>query len=354
MTETLHRRSAGYYAGGDPFGSAGDFVTAPEISQMFGELLGLWLVLTWQQAGRPAPASLVELGPGRGTLMTDMLRAMSIAPDTATAFDIHLVEINPDLRALQAIALADVAPQWHDDISTLPDGPWFVVANEFFDSLPIHQIVMTDGAWRESLVVADVAGTGLAWGLDRVSSPLAALLPPRTRAIRCEGAVAEVCPTAVTLTTAITERITASGGAMILIDYGDLRDGAGYTLQAVRAHQRVDPLATPGLADLSSHVDFSALLQAARSTGARASGPVGQGRFLARLGIHDRARMLARQAAPSATQAIDAALCRLIAPAEMGTLFKVIAITVPTVPVPAGFEETAEDAEGSREGVQEL
>ena len=353
MAEALHHRGQGYYAAGDPLGTAGDFVTAPEISQMFGELLGSWMVAGGLGAegldagglgsgtprvGASEPSCLVELGPGRGTLMADMVRVISTVAPIQDILQVHLVESNPSLRAAQAHALPTIEAVWHDDLSTLPDQPWFLIANEFFDALPIHQLIWSEGAWRECLVVTDPAGTGLAWGMDRASSPLAALLPSETREKAREGAIAELCPAATAMVTAIAEHIVTHGGAALLIDYGGERDAAGRSLQAVRDHRPADPLGDPGRADLSSHVDFSEMRRAARTGGAKFHGPVDQGNFLTALGINQRATGLRRNATPAQRRDIENAVHRLIDPKEMGTLFKVAAIMRPEAPTPAGFE----------------
>ena len=337
MTEASYRAGTGYYAAGDPLGQSGDFVTAPEISQMFGELLGAWVVAVWIDAGRPEPACLVELGPGRGTMMADMLRAMAGACDVRKVFRIHLVETNHDLRQCQAGRLAAFSPCWHDDVTTLPDAAWFIVANEFFDSLPIRQLVRTGDGWHETLVGARADGCGLAWALDGRPSPLAALLPGPVAADAGEGSVAEICPAAITLVSFVADRIAERGGAMIIVDYGDAREGLGCTVQAVSRHRRVDPLAAPGKSDLSSHVDFSALLRAADAAGACGVGPVEQGTFLLRLGIRQRAATLSSEATERQRAAIADALHRLVARSEMGRLFKAIAVTSRTGSVPAGF-----------------
>lgn len=342
MAEALHKRDGGYYAAGDPFGAGGDFVTAPEISQMFGELIGLWTISTWIGAGAPEPACLVELGPGRGALMADMLRAIGGVVAPGEVFQIHLVETNPSLRALQAERLAPHQPVWHDDISSLPDLPWFLVANEFLDALPIRQLRWTDGAWRECLVVADEAGRELAWGVERAASTLSNLLPPDLRDDAEEGAMAELTLAGNAIAGDIARHIAEHGGAALFVDYGSERGARGSSLQAVRDHRRVDPLSEPGLADLSSHVDFTQIRAIGEANGATMLGPVDQGRFLFELGIQERATALKGGASPAQRRDIDAAMRRLIAPSEMGTLFKVAALLPPGAEHPPGF--------GSRDG----
>ena len=337
MAEALHHQSGGYYADGDPFGAAGDFITAPEISQMFGELLGLWTLSAWIANGAPEPACLVELGPGRGTLMADMVRSIGGVVDVSEVFQIHMVETNPSLRRIQADTLAPLKPVWHNDVSSLPEQPWFLVANEFLDALPMHQLRWTEGAWRECLVVPDAAGTGLAWGVERSESPLAALLPAQTRQSPIDGAMAELSLAANAIVTGIAHHVVRHGGAALIIDYGSERFGAGDSLQAVRHHQPVEVLRDPGLADLSSHVDFSQIREACRAAGADFAGPVEQGRFLIDLGIEERAGALSRGATLGQRRDIESALRRLIGSAEMGTLFKVAGLLPPGTPDLAGF-----------------
>lgn len=337
MAEALHDRTHGYYASGDPLGRAGDFVTAPEISQMFGELIGMWTVSAWIADGAPEGACLVELGPGRGTLMADMLRAMSGVGDIDRAFEVHLVETNPALRRLQARALEPVRPVWHDDLSTLPARPWFVVANEFLDALPIRQLMRRDGVWREILVTARKDGGGLGWALERAPSPLAAGLPEDLAQGGEEGMVAELCPAAEAVAATIADQVSTHGGAALLIDYGSERNARGASLQAVRDHRKVDILEAPGETDLSSHVDFARLRAAALAAGAECQGPVEQGRFLVELGIEQRADALSRRGDTRQRNDIMTAVQRLIGPEEMGTLFKVFAVVPPDTPPLAGF-----------------
>ena len=301
--------NAHYYATRDPFGAAGDFVTAPEVSQMFGELLGLWCVAVWRAMGRPAPLRLVELGPGRGTLMADALRAARLAPDFLAAADLHLVETSPVLRAAQRRALPR-ARHW-DSFAEVPAGPLLLLANEFFDALPIRQFVRVDGHWRERLVGLD--GERFAFSAD--------------------GEVSEASPAREAAMAEIALRLRAHGGAALIIDYGHARSAPGETLQAVRAHRFQPPLEDPGEADLTAHVDFERLARAAAVEGAAARGPATQGDFLRALGIEARAAALR----PSGGAAVDAALQRLTGADAMGSLFKAMAVTHPALPVPPGF-----------------
>ncbi|MFQ5348502.1 MAG: class I SAM-dependent methyltransferase [Rhodothalassiaceae bacterium] len=331
MAEVLQHPVHGYYRKGDPLGTRGDFVTAPEISQMFGELIGLWLADRWDAMGRPAPVHLVELGPGRGSLMADARRAMAVVPGLKQALRLHLVESNASLRALQARQLD---AHWHDRVETLPDGPLLLVANEFFDALPIRQFARQDGEWHERLVtVAD----GRLTFTTGAAGPDVALIAPALGAV-ADGAIVEVCPEGVALMTDIARRVATHGGAALVIDYGYTRHAPGDSLQAVRRHQPVDVFHRPGECDLTAHVNFAALAAAAHAAGAATAGPVTQGDFLAALGIRVRAAMLARRANPRQRRDIDAALRRLVAPDMMGHLFKVLAVTGNEGPV-AGIGE---------------
>ncbi|WP_083672007.1 class I SAM-dependent methyltransferase [Sphingomonas montana] len=307
-----------YYATRDPLGTSGDFTTAPEISQMFGELAGLWLADLWDRTGRP-PAAYVELGPGRGTLAVDALRAMRTA---GLVPFVHLVETSPALRAAQAERLPGA--HWHTDVTTLPaDCALLVVANEFFDALPITQAIRTVDGWRERVVIDNDGEFAFAIG-DPVAGPKNAP----------DAAIVENRPVAGAILSALAPRIACQGGSLLTIDYGYPGPAFGDTLQAVRAHRFVDPLVTPGDTDLTAHVDFTALAAAAAPL--VASGPVDQGEWLLRLGIATRAAALAR-ATPDQGETIAAAYRRLTAPDAMGHLFKVLALTAPSWPEPAGL-----------------
>jgi SAM-dependent MidA family methyltransferase len=325
MGEALAHPEHGYYRSRDPLGVAGDFTTAPEISQMFGELIGLWCAVLWQSMGSPAQVVLAELGPGRGTLMADLLRAAAMVPDFRRAVSVHLVETSLPLRAKQAERLAGVGAVWHDDISTLPPGPLLLVANEFFDALPVHQWIRRSDGWHERMIDAD--GDALVF----VDGPLAhGLVAP----VATEGAIFETNPDARAIAGRIGQRLTASGGAALLIDYGHPTSALGDTVQAVRHHAYAPVLESPGEADLTAHVDFQALSQAARP--AKCFGPVTQGGFLRALGIELRCERLARSS-PDKAGEIAAACRRLIDASEMGTLFKALAMTQPMLPAPPGF-----------------
>ena len=338
MAEALAHPQGGYYATRDPLGAAGDFITAPEVSQMFGELLGLWCADTWAAQGSPAPLRLVELGPGRGTLMADALRAAKVAPGFLDAVDVHLVEISPALREKQHAALAAYAPSWHNDLQSLPGGPALFLANEFFDALPIRQFRKEAGAWREILVGLEADGAGLVFVLGEPLPASAAPVPRRLRDAP-EGAVAEMSPVAEAMMDELARRIAAEGVAALVIDYGNALPAGAPSLQALRRHQRHEVLDDPGSADLTAHVDFHALAEVARRAGAQPHGPVGQGEFLKSLGIETRAQTLKRTAGPRQQQDIDSALHRLTDAGQMGTLFKVMAVAPADAPMPAGFAE---------------
>jgi NADH dehydrogenase [ubiquinone] 1 alpha subcomplex assembly factor 7 len=337
MEAALTHPQHGYYATRDPLGAHGDFVTAPEVSQIFGELIGLWCADNWARMGRPDPVILVELGPGRGTLMADMLRALRVAPEFRRALRLHLIEISPVLRARQAAALAAAAPRWHDSVATLPDGPLILVANEFLDALPIRQFVRAGDGWHERRVALGDNGA-LTFGLDAAPDRAAAAMPPALRSA-APGSLCEIRPAAQALAALLGARLAAEGGVALFIDYGHFPSACGDTLQAVRSHRRHDLLADPGGADLTAHVDFAAFANAATAAGARAWGPVRQGAFLGAIGLAERAGALLRRATPAQAEAIAAACRRLIEPEEMGTLFKALALAHPALPAPAGFAE---------------
>jgi SAM-dependent MidA family methyltransferase len=328
MTLCLGHPDHGYYATRDPLGETGDFVTAPEISQMFGELIGAWAAQVWADQGRPDPFLLAELGPGRGTMMRDALRAAAVQPGFRDAARLRLVETSPALRARQAEALAGCGAEWVADAGDLPEGPMIMLANEFFDALPVRQFQRADVLWRERMVAHAGERLVLAWGPARPDLVLDARFPGMR-----DGAVVEVCAAGEVVAAELGARIARSGGAALVIDYGAW-DGTGDTLQAVAGHVRADPLSAPGAADLSAHVRFRALAEAAG--GARAHGPVPQGVFLERLGITARARVLAR-GAPEAAAAVAAEHRRLTHPDDMGNLFQVLALTAPDAPTPPGF-----------------
>jgi NADH dehydrogenase [ubiquinone] 1 alpha subcomplex assembly factor 7 len=340
MAEALSHPRHGYYAGAaarDPLGAAGDYVTAPEISQMFGELIGLWCAELWRRMGGPVPVRLVELGPGRGTLMADALRAAAGVGDFRAALEVHLVETSPTLRALQERRFAGAGVTWHASLAEVPEGPMLLVANELFDALPVHQFVATEAGWRERLV--GLTDDGERFALRCAPGPTPALtILERLGVAPAPGTVAEICPAAITLAREIAARLAGRGGAALIIDYGRLGP-CGASVQAVRGHRRHDPLADPGEADLSAHVDFAALARSAREAGAAVYGPVPQGAFLCALGIETRAAMLKRRASARQAAEIDRALARLTEAERMGALFKALAIADPALGAPVGFDE---------------
>ena len=309
----------GYYTTRDPLGAAGDFTTAPEISQMFGELLGLWAAEVWSSMGRPTVFRLIEIGPGRGTLMADALRAARLLPAFGKAADLHLVETSRPLCAAQARALAGspAAPTWHDAIATVPEGPAIVIANELMDALPIRQFVRSQVGWHERLVGLDPDG--------RLAFGLAAEPDRRVHADGALGDVLEIGDAACALVGQIGTRLARDGGAALIIDYGYSGGGHRDTLQAVRAHAYTDPLDAPGEADLTAHVDFDALARVAEHAGVTVHGPASQGDFLRALGIEARAMRLAA-ASPASAAAIATALARLTGDDGMGMLFRTMAI----------------------------
>ena len=325
MAECLMHPTQGYYATRDPFGTGGDFVTAPEISQMFGELIGLALAQAWLDQGSPKAFTLAELGPGRGTLMADALRATRGVPGFHAGLRLHLVERSPVLRAVQARTVG-IAADWHDGVDGLPDAPLFLIANEFFDALPVRQYERHDGGWHERMVGLD--GETLSFGL------VPCALPDARFAADPPGTVVETCPAAPVIMAAIALRIARHGGAAIIIDYGGWRS-KGDTLQALRAHAPEPPLANPGQADLTAHVDFEVL---AMSVPLPRSGLTPQGRLLQRLGIDQRAARLAAGMTGAMLENHLAAHHRLTRTAEMGSLFKAVAFHAPGTPLPPGFD----------------
>jgi SAM-dependent MidA family methyltransferase len=328
----------GYYLKRDPLGRDGDFTTAPEISQMFGELVGLWAASVWNAMGMPQEVKFIELGPGRGTMMADALRAVRILPAFHEAISVHLVEASPTLRDKQREKLAETAyVEWYDSIDDVPEGPAIILANEFFDALPIHQAIKQDDGWHERVIEID--DDILAYGIAREPMPrFEVLLPPVVRAAP-NGAIFEWRPDNQIIT--IARRLRDQGGAALIIDYGHLRSDAGDTFQAIARHNYTNPLKNAGLADVTAHVDFQALARAAEDVGARAHGPVEQGAFLNRLGIETRAQALSKNASEDGAKAIAAALKRLTGPSPegMGSLFKVLGVSHPDIETLAALSD---------------
>jgi SAM-dependent MidA family methyltransferase len=332
MELCLSHPQHGYYVTRDPFGARGDFVTAPEVSQMFGELISAWAATVWRQMGSPARVRLIELGPGRGTLMADALRATRALPEFHAALSVHLVEISPVLRTLQekTLASAGVAIEWHRDVEEIADGSTIAIANEFVDALPISQFIKDRDGWHVRMV--GIADDKLAF----VAAPDPMLGPVSETDATPVGMILERrYDRPVSL---LARRIARQGGATLIMDYGHAESGFGDTLQAVRGHKFTDPLENPGEADLTAQVDFAAIAGWAQRQGAATQGPLTQGEFLRRLGIEARVARLKTNATPQQAADIDTALARLTASDQMGELFKVLAITDPKLGPLPGFD----------------
>src|SRR5271157_830906 len=337
MALALAHPEFGYYMNRDPLGASGDFTTAPEISQMFGELLGLWAAEVWSSMGSPSPVHLIEIGPGRGTLMSDALRAARIVPEFRAALDVWLAEMSPTLAAMQHELLLDsgVAVAWAQKLSEIPSGPAIVIGNEFLDALPVRQFVRVGGQWRERTVRLNSEG---ALAFDVADKP-----EPYIRAAAANGEVLEVSPSGHRLMFELGTRLVKQGGAALLIDYGHAVTRFGDTLQALRAHRYVDPLAAPGDCDLTTHVDFAAMARSASATGAAVYGPIDQGDFLRAIGIDLRTKALAERASPDRAEEFQRAHARLVGKnqGEMGALFKTMAIADRKLRAPPGFQPAA-------------
>jgi SAM-dependent MidA family methyltransferase len=313
--------NAAYYASRDPFGRAGDFITAPEITQAFGELLGLWAAAVWQAMGAPPRVTLAELGPGRGTLMADALRAIArAAPGFREAASVHLVETSAALRAAQAARLGAAVAAWHEGVEALPEGPLILLANEFLDALPIRRFRHGASGWEEAAVARAGEGLSLAW---------VAAAPPAD--IKAAGG-GEVCEAGRALAATLGARFSHAPGAALFLDYGPAEATPDDSLQAVRGHGAADPFAAPGEVDLSAHVDFRAFASAARMTGAAVQGPVPQGEFLRRLGLPERTAILCRAARPDQAASLQAGARRLMDADAMGLLFKAICLCDVSLP----------------------
>ena len=329
MAEALLHPRLGYYTTRDPLGAAGDFTTAPEISQMFGEMLGLCLAQAWMDQGQPQHFALAELGPGRGTLMADILRVTQGVAGFPKAATLHLVEASPTLRAKQRALLGN-AITWHETVDGLPDDmPLFLVANEFFDALPIRQFLRSGPGWAERLV--GLEGDELVFGIGEILAQPALV---HRLADTQEGDMVEICPMAAPIAEAIGTRIEQQGGMALLVDYGDWH-ATGDSLQAVRAHEKISPLQHPGQADLTAHVDFEALATATPSAHSRLTP---QGVFLERLGITARAQALTKNLSGPALESHIAAHRRLTHPEEMGNLFKILAFYPSAANPPPGVD----------------
>ncbi len=339
MTSALYDPQDGYYTRKAALGADGDFITAPEASQMFGELVGLWCAQEWMAMGSPAPFNLIELGPGAGTLISDAWRATKIVPRFHDAAQISLVEVSETLRARQAQALDAIGAHatWITRLEDAPHAPTLIIANEFLDCMPIRQFARIDGGWRERLVGARDGALTFGFAQDALSDD--ALIPPALRDA-AEGAIAEIALALPAFVASLATHFADRPGRALIIDYGAADTTGGDTLQAVRRHARVDPLEAPGDADLTAHVDFPRLAALSRDAGLAVHGPVAQGAWLESLGVRERAALLAK-ARPDKAQSIAAQLHRLTAPGEMGVLFNAVCLAPSDSPPPAGFERTA-------------
>ena len=334
MAWCLTGSGTAYYRNGNPLGAAGDFVTAPEVSQIFGELIAVWAGAVWQAMGRPAPFVLAELGPGRGTLMQDALRAARSMPGFLEAAQIHLVETSVTLRERQDQLLSQFCrPQWHETVKAVPGEPLIVIANEFFDALPVEQHIYDSGSWRRRVVSLDEAGR-LVFSTGRLALPPVELMPAEAPR---EGDILEHRPAAAALIQEFGRRAQTAPFAMLIFDYGYERRDYGDTLQAVRAHGYADPLDGPGEADLSAHVNFAELSQIANIAGLDVWGTMPQSEFLLSLGLEHRLRQLMNSADEEQRAALFLGARRLVDPFQMGSLFKVMAMTSSGMPAPPPF-----------------
>lgn len=319
----------GYYTTRDPFGASGDFITAPEISQIFGELIGLWCVVTWCAMGKPEPVHLIELGPGRGTLMADALRAAKLAPGFINAAQLHLVEMSPVLREQQKKCLetAELSPQWHAELASVPEGPTLIIANEFLDALPIRQFQKYEGDWYERCVgVSETGNLEFTLSPSRIETP--EIIPQGPREGAGDGDIAEIRPAAGSLVKTVALRGLNHALAALFIDYGHSASALGDTFQAVRTHEFTDPLAAPGEADITAHVDFEQIAATAAANELSVHGPLSQAQFLSGLGLKERCQRLMEHApSQEAAGEIASGAQRLADATQMGELFQVIALT---------------------------
>ena len=319
-------KQSGYYTTRNPIGLDGDFITAPEVSQMFGELLGLWCIVSWRQLGAPTPFNLIELGPGRGTLIKDVFRSATVDPEFCNSAKLHFVEIGGNLREFQKFILGERSVVWHNDIHNLPSGPNIILANEFFDALPIKQFQLTDNGWCERKV-------------NFAEGKFHLILEATPMTFTRNGVVGDVFERAEKREhhmAVIADRLRENGGAVLIVDYGYSKNTNGDTLQAVRKQKSETVFANPGLADLTSHVDFEALVRVAN--GVRTFGPTTQRDFLLRLGIEARATILQQSSTLREAQDIQIAFHRLVDKNQMGELFKVLALSSINTAIPPGFE----------------
>ena len=335
MAACLGDAEYGYYVTRDPLGVLGDFITAPEISQVFGELIGLWCAVTWQQMGEPTPVKLIELGPGRGTLMADMLRVSRQIPGFREAIEVHLVETSPALQCVQKDTLASDAGfmHWHDRLEDVSFGTSIIVANEFLDALPIRQFQKADERWYERCVGLAALG-GLEFCLKEKPIDDLGLIPEALQKDGQNGDFAEICPAAGEIVRALAKRAEQSPTVALFIDYGHIESGTGETLQAVKDHNPASPLETPGEADLTAHVDFGEFARMARNADLMAHECMTQGAFLMSLGLKERVERLIAGAGNEASTEILSAAHRLADTSQMGDLFKVLAISSSGIALP--------------------
>jgi SAM-dependent MidA family methyltransferase len=328
MALCLGHPQLGYYMARDPFGERGDFITAPEVSQVFGELIGIWAVAAWEAMARPSPVNLVELGPGRGTLMEDMLRtANKAAPAFAAALRVHLVETSPALRGRQREKLGSEIC-WHDRLEDVPEGPMILIANEFFDAIPIRQFEKREGRWRERVVGLSESRLAVGLGADVPGGQ------------GQDGDVVEFAPARAEVARHIGQRLASTSGAALIIDYGHLASAPGDTMQAMRAHRFVPVTEAPGEADLTSHVDFEALGKALRDGGAAVFPAITQRAFLMAMGLEARFQQLSARAEPATRATLARQMARLADEDQMGKLFKVMAATSPGLATPYPFGQS--------------
>lgn len=328
----------GYYQTRDPLGVQGDFITSPEISQVFGEIIGLWCVVTWQNAGSPKNIILVELGPGRGTLMADILgTAKKASQEFTNALEVHLVETSPVLKQQQKAVLKDYEVTWHDGIETIPLGPVLIIANEFFDALPIEQYVMTQNGWHQRHITVNKEHGNLSFITVPFKKQEVPLFPNQISNVEI-GSIFERNAISEKIIKSMAERIRENGIAALIIDYGHIHSQLGETLQAMKSHKYHSPLTDLGEIDLTSHVDFEALATTSESLGTKSHGPIMQRHFFTTLGIEQRTNALAAKANARQVPLLIEGCRRLIATNGMGTLFKVMAITSKGGKTPAGFE----------------
>jgi NADH dehydrogenase [ubiquinone] 1 alpha subcomplex assembly factor 7 len=340
MDACLADKDGGYYPSRQPIGADGDFITAPEVSQVFGELLGLWAAAMWQSMGAPKPFVVAELGPGRGTLMADAMRAWRSVPEFLDNVTVALVETSPVLREVQQTALhgAEAPVQWRDTLEGVPQGPLIVIANEFVDALPVRQLVWRAHEWRERCVRIGASG-GFAF-CEGAPVPNEDLREPAGALDVPDGSILEIRPAANTLVQTLADRAQDAPLAALIVDYGHEETACGDTLQAISRHRFADPLTTPGEVDLTAHVDFAALKDTATAHGLTAYGPMSQGAFLLRLGLEARRDRLCETATSEQRAEIVAGTNRLVDPSAMGLLFKTLALTSPGLAPPPPFGDS--------------